>query len=123
MADVLLAVPADGGQQVQHEEWRPQYDEREEDDAEHFGGLLLQSNDAAVPRGVSRDDARVARVVRPNGGSTLQEARRRRQLVAGFGHDEIRFKLKSLVEQIDGAAAVAAASASLAVLVVEPHRG
>lgn len=41
VADVLLAVAAHGGHQVQHEERRPQDDEREEDDAQHFGRLLL----------------------------------------------------------------------------------
>lgn len=63
-ADALLALDAaQRGHQVQHEEGRPQDDEREEDDAQHLGGLLLQLNDAAVARGRARHDGRVARVV------------------------------------------------------------
>lgn len=38
-------------------------------------------------------------MVRPNRGRPLQEARRRRQLVTGFGYNEIRFELKTLVEE------------------------
>lgn len=118
VADVLLAVAADGGHQVEHEERGPQDDERKEDDAQHFGGFLLQPNDAAVSRRVPRDDTRVARVMRPNRGRSLQEARRRRQLVTGFGYNEIRFELKTLVVESAPTAATTTVHAC-----IEAHGG
>lgn len=48
MTDPLLALPAHRRQQVEHKEWRPEDDKREEDHAQHLGGLLLQSNDATM---------------------------------------------------------------------------
>lgn len=47
-AHVLLAAVAQGWQQVQDEERCPKKDECKEDDAQDFGRLLLQSNDATV---------------------------------------------------------------------------
>lgn len=75
LADVGLAVRAHGRQQVEREERRPQEHEREEHDAQHFGGLLLQSDDATVTVRVADHHARPVRVVRP--------LRRRRLVVPG----------------------------------------
>lgn len=83
LADVGLAVGADGRQQIQHEERRPQYDKREEHHAEDFGRLLLQPDDATVARRVARDDTRVAGMMRSDGCSPLENARRRRDLLTG----------------------------------------
>lgn len=65
LVGVGLAVGAHGRQQVEREERRPQEHEREEHDAQHLGGLLLQPDDAAVPVRVTDHDARPARVRRP----------------------------------------------------------
>jgi len=65
LADVGLAVRAHGRQQIEREERRPQEHEREEHDAQNFGGLLLQPDDAAVPVRVADHHARPVRVVRP----------------------------------------------------------
>lgn len=50
MADTLLALRTHRGQQIEYEERRPEYHERKEHHAQHFGRLLFQPNDASVSR-------------------------------------------------------------------------
>lgn len=53
VVDLPLAVGAHGRDQVEDEERRPQDDEREEHDPQHFGGLLLEPDDPPVTRAVA----------------------------------------------------------------------
>lgn len=50
LADKPFAPPTDGRHQVKYEEGRPENDESEEYDAEHFGRFLFETQYAAVTR-------------------------------------------------------------------------
>lgn len=63
MVDLSLAVGAHGWDQVENEERRPQYHEREEHYSKHFGGLLLEPDDPTVARAVAGHHAARPRVV------------------------------------------------------------
>jgi len=78
VVDSTLAVGTEGRHQVQHEERRPQYHEREEYHAQHLRRLLLQPNDPAVARTVARDDAAVTRMMTADLACVSDQIRRRR---------------------------------------------
>lgn len=63
VVDLSLAVGAHGWDQVENEERRPQYDEREEHHPEHLGRLLLEPDDPTVARAVPGHHAARPRVV------------------------------------------------------------
>lgn len=78
LVGVGLAIRTHGRQQVEREKRRPQEHEREEHNAQHLGGLLLQPDDAAVPVRVPDHDARPVGAVVVI-GRPLQRRRRRRR--------------------------------------------
>ena len=69
-----LALGTKNWQQVEHKKRRPQNYKREEYDAQHLGGFLLESDYATVPWWVSGYYARVSWVMRSNGGGALEDA-------------------------------------------------
>jgi len=75
MAYPFLTLLTHRRQQVEHKEWRPEYDKCEENHTQNFSGLLLQPNDATMSGGVPRDDTRVARVMGTHCLLSLQQAR------------------------------------------------
>ena len=82
--DLPLAVGAHGWYQIQDEERRPEDDEREENNAEHLRRFLLEPDDPAVARAVTRDHAARSRVVATHRATRGVPVRTRRGRVAAL---------------------------------------
>jgi len=73
MIDIPLAVRTHGWNQVQHKEWSPEYHKREKYYTQNLGRFLLQPYDSSVARRVTRDYARIAAVMAPDGSCSAAD--------------------------------------------------